>query len=88
MAAWLAVAGLGACSAPPTSGSITVEAVAAVDTLGAGDVFHGAYVNAVAHRQLDFVNALAFAAEVAAVKVGLLGQREWIRALSGIGRGS
>lgn len=75
-------------SALPASGTITVEAVEAVDTLGAGDVFHGAYVNAVAHRHLDFVGALAFAADAAAVKVGLLGQREWVRALSGNGRGN
>ncbi|GAA4376298.1 PfkB family carbohydrate kinase [Paeniglutamicibacter cryotolerans] len=75
-------------SARPASGTITVETVAAVDTLGAGDVFHGAYVNAISHRHLGFERALEFAAGIAAVKVGLLGQREWIRALSGIGRGS
>lgn len=72
----------------PAVGSVAVEAVAAVDTLGAGDVFHGAYVNAVAHRLLDFEQALAYAASIAAVKVGLLGQQEWVRALSSIGRGS
>lgn len=75
-------------SAAPASGSIAVETVEALDTLGAGDVFHGAYVYAVAHRRLDFEPALEFAASIAAVKVGLLGQRAWFRALTDIGRGS
>ena len=41
--------------------------VAAVDTLGAGDVFHGAFALALAERR-DVVDALRFAAATAALK--------------------
>ena len=62
-------------------GEIPVPSVAAVDTLAAGDVFHGAYVYAVAHRKLAFAPALEFASQVAACKVQRLGQKEWLTAL-------
>lgn len=62
-------------------GLIPVPSVAAVDTLAAGDVFHGAYVHAVALLRLEFAPALEFASGVAARKVQCLGQREWLKAL-------
>lgn len=68
-----------------STGKITVPPVAAIDTLAAGDVFHGAYVHAVALHQRAFVPALEFASAVAARKVGCLGQREWLKALEDYG---
>ncbi|GAA3328914.1 PfkB family carbohydrate kinase [Paeniglutamicibacter sulfureus] len=64
-----------------TGGEIQVPTVTAVDTLAAGDVFHGAYVYAVAQLQLAFAPALELASEVAACKVQRLGQQEWLKAL-------
>ena len=49
-------------------GHIPAHDVAAVDTLGAGDIFHGAVALALAEGQ-GFVDALGFANAVAAVKV-------------------
>jgi sugar/nucleoside kinase (ribokinase family) len=63
-------------------GSAPVPSVAAVDTLGAGDVFHGAFARAVAESPptdaVRFAAALAFAAEVAALRCGTPGPRAWL----------
>ncbi|HWE91253.1 MAG TPA: PfkB family carbohydrate kinase [Pseudonocardiaceae bacterium] len=61
------------------SGETTVPAVEVADTLGAGDVLHGALAYALTRsRSLDtpiFVRALAFAAEVAANSCASFGTR-------------
>lgn len=63
-------------------GEITVPPVDAVDTTGAGDVFHGAFAYAVAGAgDLDearFTSALARAAAVAAASCRSFGTREWM----------
>jgi sugar/nucleoside kinase (ribokinase family) len=63
-------------------GAAPVPPVAAVDTLGAGDVFHGAFARAVAERPpqdaAGFAAALAFAAEVAALRCATPGPRAWL----------
>jgi sugar/nucleoside kinase (ribokinase family) len=63
-------------------GSTPVPSVAAVDTLGAGDVFHGAFARAVAESvptdAVRFAAALAFAAEVAARRCVTSGPRAWL----------
>jgi sugar/nucleoside kinase (ribokinase family) len=63
-------------------GSAPVPSVAAVDTLGAGDVFHGAFARAVAGSPpadaAGFAAALTFAAEVAALRCRTPGPRAWL----------
>ena len=49
-----------------------VFAVAAVDTLGAGDVFHGAFTLALAEGR-DLVHAMRFAAAAAGLKCTRVG---------------
>ena len=55
-------------------------AVNAVDTTGAGDVFHGAYALAIGAR-LEASDAMSFAAAVAALKCTRLGGRAGIPSL-------
>lgn len=59
------------------SGEIPAAKVSAVDTLGAGDVFHGAFCHAFAEHD-DFVNALEFANRVAARSCECPGTRSWM----------
>jgi sugar/nucleoside kinase (ribokinase family) len=59
-------------------GEIAVPRITAVDTLGAGDIFHGAFCR----RMLDgagFVDALSFAAEVASYSCRFFGTRTWMQ---------
>lgn len=60
---------------------IAVPEVPAVDTLGAGDVLHGAfcYYSSAGH---DFPDALALASEVATLSCRYFGTREWCAHLS------
>jgi sugar/nucleoside kinase (ribokinase family) len=59
------------------SGDIAPPKVKAVDTLGAGDIFHGAFCWSLV-EQGDFVTALQKAAEVAAFSTTMWGTRSWI----------
>jgi sugar/nucleoside kinase (ribokinase family) len=61
-----------------TQGAIDVPTVVVEDTLGAGDVLHGAYAFAVAAGIADPVAALRFAVEVAGVRVAHVGPRSWL----------
>ena len=64
------------------SGRIDVLRINAVDTLGAGDVFHGAFC----HYWLqgnDFKIALGQAAEIAAIACQSFGTRTWLRNMQG-----
>ncbi len=65
------------------SGEITPPGVEAVDTLAAGDVFHGAYVWFRYAAGLDFVHALGEAARVAASSVARYGTRAGVVAARG-----
>ncbi|GAB7193520.1 PfkB family carbohydrate kinase [Kineococcus sp. NUM-3379] len=58
---------------------VQVPAVRAVDTLGAGDVFHGAAALALA-AGADLASALERAAEVASFRCGVPGARAWLSA--------
>ncbi|MGI5220577.1 PfkB family carbohydrate kinase [Nocardia sp. CA-290969] len=60
---------------------IDVPAVPAVDTLGAGDILHGAYCY-YASAGHDFVDALTRAAAVASFSCRFFGTREWCSRLS------
>lgn len=57
-------------------GTVEVPPVKTVDTLGAGDIFHGAFCHAILHH--DFVVALAFAAQVASHSCKFFGTRQWL----------
>ncbi|HEX6520700.1 MAG TPA: PfkB family carbohydrate kinase [Streptosporangiaceae bacterium] len=62
---------------------IPVPAVTVADTLGAGDVFHGAFTYAIARAdsvsEASFGAALSFAADVAAHSCRTFGTRTWMR---------
>ncbi|MDR3792962.1 MAG: PfkB family carbohydrate kinase [Terracidiphilus sp.] len=59
------------------AGLIETPRVEAVDTMGAGDIFHGAFCAAWA-RGIDFREALAEAARVASHSCRFHGTREWM----------
>jgi sugar/nucleoside kinase (ribokinase family) len=58
------------------SGWVDVPAIKAVDTLGAGDIFHGAFCFAI--LQEEFVEALSSAAKIAAYSCQFFGTRRWM----------
>jgi len=62
------------------SGTLPVPAVDVVDTLGAGDAFHGALAWSVASGA-GFVEALEDAARVASLRVTVAGPRDWLALL-------
>jgi len=62
-----------------SAGEVAVPRVSVRDTLGAGDVFHGAFGYATSRwPEIAFPRALAFAAEVAAVRCAVPGLRAWL----------
>nr|WP_245190059.1 PfkB family carbohydrate kinase [Leucobacter exalbidus] len=67
----------------PASGAVEVPSVRAVDTLAAGDVFHGAYAYALASRA-GVAQRIGFASEIAAVRCSMVGPRSWLAAVSHI----
>ena len=60
-----------------TEGSVPVPQIAPVDTLGAGDIFHGAFCHFILHS--DFPQALAQAAQVASTACQCFGTRAWMQ---------
>ncbi|MDJ0659126.1 MAG: sugar kinase [Crocosphaera sp.] len=60
--------------------SIEVSQIKAVDTLGAGDVFHGAFCHFILTH--NFIDSLAKASEVAAVACQSFGTRQWMETLT------
>jgi sugar/nucleoside kinase (ribokinase family) len=65
-----------------TAGAIPIEQVRAIDTLGAGDVFHGAFCHWACQPGHAFVDSLTFAARVATFSCQHLGTRLWMDAFS------
>jgi len=59
------------------SGHILVPQVNAVDTLAAGDVFHGAFCHYI--LQQDFIEALKAAAKIASRSCQFFGTRQWMQ---------
>ncbi len=69
-------------STPEASGAIPVPVTRARDTLGAGDVWHGAFTYAVSRGAADVPGWIAFANEVAAERVRHEGPRSWTAAIA------
>ncbi len=65
-----------------TSGQIDLPKIRAVDTLAAGDIFHGAFSYFYA-RGISFVEALEHASEVATISCKHFGPRSWMRSTEG-----
>lgn len=57
-------------------GNVEVPKINAVDTLGAGDIFHGAFCHYIFHG--EFTEALANAVNIAAHSCEYFGTRQWI----------
>lgn len=62
-------------------GEVVVPAIEAVDTLGAGDAFHGAFAYASVRGPASFADQLRSAAEVAALRCSVVGPRAWLALL-------
>ena len=58
---------------------LPVSPVPAIDTLGAGDVFHGAFAYYLLDQEADFKRALSQAAVVAGLSCRYPGVREWTK---------
>ncbi|MCC3505223.1 MULTISPECIES: PfkB family carbohydrate kinase [unclassified Microcoleus] len=58
-------------------GSLEVPQIQAADTLGAGDIFHGAFCHYI--LQENFTNALTAAAKIASDSCKFFGTRDWIK---------
>lgn len=63
-----------------SSASVHVPQVEVVDTMGAGDILHGAYCH-LASRERGFVDALTEAAKIASESCRYAGAREWMKHL-------
>ena len=72
-------------TADGSSGEVPVAEVEARDTLGAGDVWHGALAVAVT-RERTVTDRIRFANEVAAERVRHVGPRSWTTAIAGRNR--
>lgn len=66
---------------PETSGTVSVPDICAIDTLGAGDIFHGAFCYYI--LQQPFTTALASASQVAAKACQSFGTRTWLTEMAG-----
>ncbi len=64
------------------AGKIPIEQVHAIDTLGAGDIFHGAFCYSACQPGHAFVDSLEFAARVATFSCQCQGTRLWMDAFS------
>lgn len=59
-------------------GEVSVPSINAVDTLGAGDIFHGAFCYGMSGEGLGFVESLEYAAGRAACSCEFFGPRGWM----------
>lgn len=63
------------------SGSVPVPSVVVLDTLGAGDAFHGAYSYFSAGGESGVADRVGRSAHVAALRCSVVGPRAWLREL-------
>ena len=59
-------------------GKIAIKKVEPVDTLGAGDIFHGAYCYYACQPAMTFLSALGAASKIAGFSTGYAGTRSWM----------
>lgn len=59
------------------SGEIDVKNTDVVDTLGAGDFFHGAFLHYITHNSIE--KTIEKASEIATLSCGSFGTREWFK---------
>lgn len=57
---------------------VPVPRIEAVDTLGAGDIFHGAFAYFILENEGNFRSSLSQAAEIASRSCQVMGTRDWI----------
>ncbi len=57
-------------------GEIKVKQIKAIDTLGAGDIFHGAFCHYILRE--DFISALKHSAAIATFSCNYFGTRQWM----------
>lgn len=73
------------------SGTVDVPTITAVDTLAAGDVFHGAYTYYTARDRLSAAGTLPdrlrHSARVAALRCSIVGPRDWLHHLTDLDSG-
>lgn len=62
------------------TGEIPIDQVRALNTLGAGDIFHGAFCFSASQPDRTFPQSLAFAARIASYSCQFPGTREWMQA--------
>ncbi|WP_420174291.1 carbohydrate kinase family protein [Luteococcus sp. OSA5] len=74
-------AGAALWAGPTERGTVTPPQVDAVDTLGAGDAFHGALTAALLLNGGDLARAVAEACRVASIRVQHAGARGWLTRL-------
>jgi sugar/nucleoside kinase (ribokinase family) len=60
------------------AGEIKIPRIRVIDTLGAGDIFHGAFCHHYAATKTGFAAALEFGAEIASFSCQFFGPREWM----------
>jgi sugar/nucleoside kinase (ribokinase family) len=65
------------------SGDIPVPHINAVDTMGAGDIFHGAFCHYILKQ--SFTDALAAATKIASHSCQFFGTRQWMQGEWGVG---
>lgn len=65
--------------ASPSPDLIDVPDISPVDTLGAGDIFHGAFCYYVLEHPLDIPTTLRQSAQIAAKSCTCFGPRQWMR---------
>ncbi|AFY79050.1 MAG: sugar kinase [Hydrococcus sp. C42_A2020_068] len=58
-------------------GEIEIPTIKAIDTLGAGDIFHGAFCHYI--LQKNFIDALSCATQVASYSCQFFGTRQWMQ---------
>lgn len=63
------------------NGEIGVGAVECVDSLAAGDIFHGAFCYAYLEKNFDFEQSLNYAAAIASESVKYKGPRAWLHTI-------
>lgn len=60
---------------------LAVPKINAIDTLGAGDIFHGAFSKYIIETDHDFSAALSMAAKIASLSCQYIGPRKWTGSL-------